>query len=75
MLNVAKEITTPHQWEGPRFGEMSGYVLLVVFAVSSRNDLWLCIGPVIVAYLELTWFSALIDRLGARPAADGRRAP
>jgi hypothetical protein len=57
----------------PTWRIMSEIVLLVVFVVSSRDNPWLCIGPVIVTYLELTWFSALIDRLGARPR-EGRRA-
>jgi hypothetical protein len=74
-LFVASALVNRRLGMRPTWRILSEIVLLVVFAVSSRNDLWLCIGPVIVAYLELTWFSALIDRLGARPAADGRRAP
>lgn len=42
---------------------VSEIILLAIFVVSSRNDLWLCIGPVIVAYIESTWFNALIERL------------
>ncbi|MCU1364027.1 MAG: hypothetical protein JWM55_1855 [Acidimicrobiaceae bacterium] len=48
----------------------SEILLLAVFAVASRNDLWLCLSPVIVAYVETTWFGALIDQLsGPTPSA------
>jgi hypothetical protein len=47
----------------------SEVILLVIFTVASRNDLWLCLGPMIVAYVETTWFGALIDQLvGPSPA-------
>jgi hypothetical protein len=42
---------------------VSELILLAFFVVSSRSDLWLCIGPVIVAYIESTWFNALIEQL------------
>lgn len=42
---------------------ISELLLLTLFVVSSRSDLWLCTGPVIVAYVEWTWFSAMIDQL------------
>jgi hypothetical protein len=49
----------------------SEVILLVIFAVASRNDLWLCLGPMIVAYVETTWLGALIDQLnGPSPAED-----
>lgn len=74
-LFVASALVNRRLGMRPTWRIISEIVLLVVFAISSRDDLWLCIGPVIVAYLELTWFSALIDRLGARPSAERRRAP
>jgi len=52
-----------------RLGRVRGWrlvaevVLLVLFMVSARDDLWLFIGPMIVAYTETTWTSALIDQL------------
>jgi hypothetical protein len=55
----------------PAWRIISELALLVVFVASSRDDLWLCVGPVIVAYLESTWFSALIDRLGGRASVEG----
>jgi hypothetical protein len=55
----------------PAWRIISELALLVVFVASSRDDLWLCVGPVIVAYLESTWFSALIDRLSGRASVEG----
>jgi hypothetical protein len=47
-------------------------ILLVLFAVAAHDDLWLCSGPIVVAYLETSWFSALIDQLtGSRTGATG----
>lgn len=66
-LFVASALVNRRLGLRPTWRIISEIVLLVVFASSSRDDLWLCVGPVIVAYLELTWFSALIDRLGVRP--------
>jgi hypothetical protein len=71
-LFVASALVNRRLGMRPTWRIISEIVLLVVFTVSSRDDLWLCIGPVIVAYLELTWFSALIDRLGVRPPGNGR---
>lgn len=48
----------------------SEVILLAVFAVSSRNEIWLCVGPVIVAYIESTWFNALIDQLTDPSSSD-----
>jgi hypothetical protein len=49
----------------------SEVILLAIFAAASRNDLWLCLGPMIVAYVETTWFGALIDQLnGPAPGPD-----
>ncbi|MGA7833895.1 MAG: DUF2510 domain-containing protein [Acidimicrobiales bacterium] len=53
---------------------VSEMVLLGIFVVSSRNDLWLCAGPVIVAYVESTWFSAFIDQLSGPPTIDETHA-
>jgi hypothetical protein len=74
-LFVASALVNRRLGMRPTWRIISEIVLLVVFAVSSRDDLWLCIGPVIVAYLELTWFSALIERLGVRATGSGRRTP
>ena len=51
----------------PNWRILSEVVLLVAFVISARQDLWFALAPAIVAYLELTWFSALIDRLGGSP--------
>lgn len=41
----------------------SEVVLLVVFALSARANLWLFVGPMVVAYVETSWLAALIDQL------------
>jgi hypothetical protein len=71
-LFVASALVNRRLGIRPTWRIISEIVVLVVFAVLSRDDLWLCIGPVIVAYLELTWFSALIDRLDTPPTVDRR---
>jgi uncharacterized protein DUF2510 len=53
---------------------VSEMFVLALFVVSSGNDLWLCIGPVVVAYIESTWFSALIDQLSGPSSTDDERA-
>jgi len=50
---------------------VSEILLLVLFAAASRDELWLSVGPVIVAYVETSWFGALIDQLGSPSGADG----
>jgi hypothetical protein len=47
----------------------SEVILLAIFTVASHNDLWLCLGPMIVAYVETTWFGALIDQLNGPSSA------
>jgi hypothetical protein len=47
----------------------SEVILLVIFTLASRSDVWLCLGPMIVAYVEVTWFGALIDQLNAPSSA------
>jgi len=42
---------------------VSEIVLLVLFAAAAHDDLWLCVGPVMVAYVESSWFSASIEQL------------
>jgi Protein of unknown function (DUF2510) len=42
---------------------LSEIVLLALFAASSRADPWLFVGPLVVAYVETSWFGALIERL------------
>jgi len=53
---------------------VSEIILLALFAASSRSDLWLCVGPVIVAYIESTWFNALIEQLTGPALSDDERA-
>jgi hypothetical protein len=53
---------------------VSEIILLAIFVISSRNELWLCIGPVIVAYIESTWFNALIEQLTGPSSIDDERA-
>lgn len=38
-------------------------VLMVLFVVAAHEDYWLCVGPIVVAYVETSWFSAVIDQL------------
>ncbi|MGC2485552.1 MAG: hypothetical protein WA359_04825 [Acidimicrobiales bacterium] len=59
----------------PNWRIVSEVVLLVAFVISARQDLWFAIAPAIVAYLELTWFSALIDRLGVGARVNSAVAP
>lgn len=73
-LFVASALAT-HRLGGRRLWRIVfELVLLVVFVVSSRDDLWLSIGPVIVAYVESTWFSAFIDQLSGSSTLSGGRA-
>jgi hypothetical protein len=58
----------------PNWRIVSEVVLLVAFVFSARQDLWFALAPAIVAYLELTWFSALIDRLGVGALRTSRPA-
>ena len=53
---------------------LSEVVLLVVFALSSRANLWLFVGPMIVAYVETSWFAALIDQLSGPSTIDEKSA-
>ena len=46
-------------------------VLLALFAAAAHDDLWLCVGPIVVAYVESSWCSALIDRLAGPPLSRG----
>jgi hypothetical protein len=50
---------------------LSEVTMLALFAVAARHDAWLGVAPVVVAYLELSWFSALITRLSAGDPAPG----
>jgi uncharacterized protein involved in response to NO len=62
-LFVASALVTHRLGRTQLWRIVSEIVLLVLFAIASRNDLWLCVGPVIVAYVETSWFGALIDQL------------
>jgi hypothetical protein len=53
---------------------VSEVVLLALFAVAAHDELWLCVGPVVVAYVETSWFSALIDQLSG-PTREASTAP
>lgn len=72
-LFVASALVTRRLGSRRMWRIVSEMILLGIFVVSSRDDLWLCIGPVIVAYIESTWFSALIERLNG-PSVDDERA-
>ncbi|MGH3732995.1 MAG: DUF2510 domain-containing protein [Acidimicrobiales bacterium] len=71
-LFIASALVNRRLGMRPTWRIISEIVLLVIFAISSRDDFWLCVGPMIVAYLELTWFSALIERLSGRNSAERR---
>jgi hypothetical protein len=62
-LFVASALVTQRLGKSKVWRIVSEVMLLVIFAVASRDDLWLCLGPVIVAYVETSWFGALIDQL------------
>lgn len=72
-LFVASALVTRRLGSRRMWRIVSEIILLAIFVVSSRNDLWLCVGPVIVAYIESTWFNALIDRLSG-PSIEDERA-
>ena len=48
----------------------SEIVLLAVFVVSSRHDVWLGLAPVIVALGQSSWVGALIDQLNGPSSFD-----
>jgi Protein of unknown function (DUF2510) len=49
--------------------------LLALFAASSRADPWLFVGPMVVAFVESSWFGALIDRLSGSAKVPNPVAP
>ncbi len=49
---------------------VSEVLLLALFAAAFHDELWLSVGPVIVAYVETSWFGALIDRLSGPVSVD-----
>lgn len=50
-------------------------VLLAVFAASSHANAWLGVAPMIVAFTQALWASALIDQLKGPSSIDDARAP
>ncbi|MFY9782979.1 MAG: DUF2510 domain-containing protein [Acidimicrobiales bacterium] len=68
-LFVASALATRRLGRTKMWRILSEVALLVIFALSSHDDLWLCFGPVIVAYVETSWFGALIDQLNGPSAA------
>ena len=66
---VAKRLGRNQSWR-----VLSEVVLLVLFVMSLHADLWLAIGPMIVAYIETSWFGALVDQLNG-PSIDEVIAP
>jgi hypothetical protein len=52
----------------------SEVTLLVVFALSAGGDLWLFVGPMVVAYVETMWFATLIDQLSGSSTVDEEHA-
>jgi len=67
---VAKRLGRNQTWR-----VLSEVVLLVLFAISLHADLWLAIGPMIVAYIETSWFAALVDQLNGPSTKDEVIAP
>lgn len=51
---------------------VSEVLLLALFAAAFHDELWLSVGPVIVAYVETSWFGAFIDQLSGPPSVDER---
>jgi Protein of unknown function (DUF2510) len=62
-LFVASALVTQRLGRTKLWRIASEVMLLVIFAAAARDDLWLCLGPMIVAYVETSWFGALIDQL------------
>jgi hypothetical protein len=50
-------------------------VLLAVFAASSHANVWLIVAPMIVAFTQTLWASALIDQLKGPSSINDARAP
>lgn len=50
-------------------------VLLAIFAASSHANVWLGVAPMIVAFTQTLWASALIDQLNGPSSIDDVRAP
>jgi hypothetical protein len=61
---VARRLGRNQSWR-----VLSEVILLVLFVISLHADPWLAIGPMIVAYIETSWFGALIDQLNG-PSID-----
>jgi hypothetical protein len=49
-------------------------VLLTAFAASSHADVWLGLAPMIVAFTQTLWVSALLDQLKGPSSIDDARA-
>jgi hypothetical protein len=62
---VAKRLGRNQTWR-----VLSEVVLLALVAISLHADLWLAIGPMIVAYIETSWFGALVDQLNGPATMD-----
>jgi hypothetical protein len=60
---VASALVTSRLGRGRSWRVYAEIVLLGLFAFSLRNDPWLVTGPMIVAYIETSWFGAYIDQL------------
>lgn len=73
-LFIASALVTQRLGRLRAWRVVSEVVLLVVFAMSSRNDLWLFGGPMIVAYVETSWIGALIDQLNGPSTIDEESA-
>ncbi|HEY5104327.1 MAG TPA: DUF2510 domain-containing protein [Acidimicrobiales bacterium] len=66
---VAKRLGRNQSWR-----VLSEVVLLVLFVMSLHANIWLAVGPMIVAYIETSWFGALVDQLSG-PSIDKVVAP
>jgi len=73
-LFVASALVTQRLGRLRAWRLFSEVLLLVVFAISARADPWLFVGPMIVTYVETSWFAALIDQLGGTLTIDEDRA-
>lgn len=74
-LFVASSLVTRRLGRARSWRVLCEIVLLVVFATSARRDLWLFVGPMIVAYVETSWFSSLIDQLSGPATSQENLGP
>jgi hypothetical protein len=73
-LFVASALVTRRLGKMKLWRIVSEIILLVLFAISSRDSVWLFVGPAVVAYVETTWFGAIVDQLNGPSTIENNNA-